>query len=70
MTASVFTRDLATAHSFARDVEAGYVWVNDAARHFPGVPFGGVKQSGVGREEDIGELESYTELKNVHVRFA
>ena len=70
LTTSVFTRDLETAHSFARDVEAGYVWVNDAARHFPGVPFGGVKQSGVGREEDIGELESYTELKNVHIRFA
>jgi acyl-CoA reductase-like NAD-dependent aldehyde dehydrogenase len=69
LTASVFTRDLATAHSFARDVEAGYVWVNESGRHFPGVPFGGVKNSGLGREEDIGELESYTELKNVHIRF-
>ena len=69
LTASVFTRDLGTAHSFARDVQAGYVWVNDSGRHFPGVPFGGVKNSGLGREEDIGELESYTELKNVHIRF-
>ena len=69
LTASVFTRDLATAHRFARDVEAGYVWVNDTSRHFTGVPFGGVKDSGVGREEDTEELLSYTQLKNVNVRF-
>jgi acyl-CoA reductase-like NAD-dependent aldehyde dehydrogenase len=69
LTASIFTRDLRTAHAFARDVEAGFVWVNDSSRHFTGVPFGGVKDSGVGREEDLGEVESYTELKNVHVRY-
>jgi acyl-CoA reductase-like NAD-dependent aldehyde dehydrogenase len=51
LTASIFTRDLATAHRFARGVEAGYVWVNDASKHFPGAPFGGFKDSGVGREE-------------------
>ncbi|MFI1164498.1 aldehyde dehydrogenase family protein [Streptomyces sp. NPDC020801] len=69
LTASVFTRDLATAHRFARDVEAGYVWVNDVSRHTPGTPFGGFKDSGVGREEDIEELLSYTQPKNVHVSF-
>jgi acyl-CoA reductase-like NAD-dependent aldehyde dehydrogenase len=69
LTASVFTGDLATAHRFARDVEAGYVWVNDASRHFPGVPFGGVKNSGVGREEGFEELASYAQPKNVNVRF-
>jgi betaine-aldehyde dehydrogenase len=69
LTASVFTRDLSTAHRFARDVEAGYVWVNDSARHFLGVPYGGVKNSGVGREEGFEELASYTEPKNVNVRF-
>ena len=36
LTASIYTRDLATAHRFARDVEAGYVWVNDTQRHVPG----------------------------------
>ena len=35
LTASIFTGDLRTAHRFARDVQAGYVWVNDSARHFP-----------------------------------
>lgn len=67
LTASVFTRDLGTAHRFARDIEAGFVWVNDSSRHFLGVPYGGVKESGVGREEDLSEVLSYTQLKNVNV---
>ncbi len=68
LTGSVYTRDLATAHRYAEEVEAGYVWVNDSSRHFIGVPFGGVKNSGVGREESMEELLSYTESKNVNVR--
>lgn len=70
LTASVFTRDLGTALAFARDVEAGYVWVNDSSKHFPGAPYGGVKNSGVGRDEDLDEIDSYTQIKSVHVRFA
>jgi acyl-CoA reductase-like NAD-dependent aldehyde dehydrogenase len=70
LTASVFTRDLARAHRFAEEVEAGYVWVNESSRHILGAPFGGVKDSGVGREEGFEELVSYTQAKNVHVRFA
>jgi acyl-CoA reductase-like NAD-dependent aldehyde dehydrogenase len=69
LTASVFTRDVGTAHRFAEDVEAGYVWVNEVSRHIPGAPYGGVKNSGIGREEDFDELLSYTQLKNVHVRY-
>jgi betaine-aldehyde dehydrogenase len=70
LTASVFTSDLGRAHRFARDVEAGYVWVNDASRHFLGAPYGGVKNSGVGREEGIEEIRSYAEVKNINVNFA
>ena len=70
LTASVFTADLRTAHRFARDVQAGYVWVNDSSRHFPGTPYGGVKESGVGREEDLGEMLSYLHTKNVNVLLA
>jgi betaine-aldehyde dehydrogenase len=70
LTASVFTGDLRTAHRFARDVEAGYVWVNDSSRHFTGTPFGGFKDSGVGREEDVDEILSYTQVKNVNVLLA
>jgi acyl-CoA reductase-like NAD-dependent aldehyde dehydrogenase len=69
LTASVFTRNLHTALAFARDVDAGYVWVNETSRHFLGAPFGGVKNSGVGREEDLEEIESYTQLKSVNIRF-
>jgi len=70
LTASVWTRDLRTAHAFARDVEAGYVWVNDSSRHFLATPFGGFKDSGLGREEDHEELASYTQVKNVNINFA
>jgi betaine-aldehyde dehydrogenase len=69
LTASVYTNDLRTAHAFARDVEAGFVWVNDSGRHFLGAPFGGYKDSGVGREEDTEELYSYTQVKNVNIAF-
>jgi betaine-aldehyde dehydrogenase len=69
LTASAFTRDLRTAIAFSRDVEAGYVWINETSRHFIGAPFGGVKNSGVGREEDLTEIESYTQLKSVNMRF-
>jgi len=69
LTASVYTRDLRTALAFSRDVDAGYVWVNETSRHFIGAPFGGVKNSGVGREEDLEEIESYTQLKSINIRF-
>ncbi|MFC0527697.1 aldehyde dehydrogenase family protein [Phytohabitans kaempferiae] len=67
LTASVWTRDLARAHHVARDVDAGYVWVNTASRHFAGLPFGGVKDSGLGREESVEELRSFTQDKAVSV---
>ncbi len=70
LTAAVYTRDLTLAHRFANDVEAGFVWVNDSSRHFVGAPFGGFKNSGIGREEDIEELESYTQVKNVNVWYS
>jgi betaine-aldehyde dehydrogenase len=46
---------------------SGYVWVNGASTHHVGVPFGGVKQSGIGREESIEELYACTQIKNVNV---
>jgi len=70
LTASIYTSNVGLAHRFANDVEAGYVWVNDSSRHFLGVPFGGYKDSGLGREEDIEELESFTQVKNVNVLYA
>jgi betaine-aldehyde dehydrogenase len=69
LSASVFTENLSTALSFARDIEAGYVWVNDVSGHFVATGFGGLKDSGVGREENLEEVLSYTQTKNVNVLF-
>lgn len=69
LSAAIFTRDLDTAHRAAARVQAGYVWVNHAGPHFVGVPFGGYKQSGMGREESIEELYACTQVKNVNIRF-
>jgi acyl-CoA reductase-like NAD-dependent aldehyde dehydrogenase len=70
LTASVWTKDLGRAHRMARDIEAGYVWINTSAAHYPGVPYGGVKRSGVGgKEECLEELLSYTEEKVVNVLY-
>jgi betaine-aldehyde dehydrogenase len=68
LTCSIWTNDLDTAHRTATGVEAGYVWVNEVGSHFPGAPFGGYKQSGIGREECLEELISYTEEKNIYIR--
>jgi betaine-aldehyde dehydrogenase len=68
LTASIWTHDLDRAHRLASKVEAGYIWVNGASTHHVGVPFGGVKQSGIGREESIEELLACTQIKNVNVR--
>ena len=70
LTCSIWTRDIDNALRAARDVQAGYVWVNEVGRHFLGAPFGGVKQSGLGREECLAELLAFTQEKNIHVRLA
>jgi betaine-aldehyde dehydrogenase len=51
-------------------LDAGYVWVNDSTIHYFGTPFGGMKDSGIGREEGRDELFSYLETKAVHLRLA
>jgi len=67
LTCSIWTNDLATAHRAAAAVEAGFVWINEVSKHFLGAPFGGYKQSGIGREEGIEELLSFTREKNIHI---
>ena len=68
LTASVWTNDLAIAHKTADALDAGYVWINDSTRHYFGTPFGGTKNSALGREESKDELFSYLESKVVHTR--
>ncbi|KAA8641921.1 hypothetical protein EYZ11_011785 [Aspergillus tanneri] len=65
--AAVFTRDLERAHRVAAEIEAGMVWVNSSQDCDPRVPFGGVKQSGIGRELGEAGLEAYSQIKAVHV---
>jgi acyl-CoA reductase-like NAD-dependent aldehyde dehydrogenase len=67
LTASIFTNDIKTAFRAARAIKSGYIWINGASGHFYGTPFGGFKNSGLGREEGIDELLSYTEVKTIHV---
>ncbi len=67
LTCSIWTNDLRTAHRTAGEVQAGFVWINEVSKHFLGAPFGGYKQSGMGREESIAELLDFTQEKNIHV---
>jgi len=67
LTAGVWTNDLRTAHRMAAELEAGYLWINAASRHYWGAPYGGFKDSGVGREEGIDELLSFTQVKTVNM---
>src|SRR5215470_13361226 len=59
LTASIWTNDLSTAHRTAAAVQAGFVWINEVSKHFLGAPFGGYKQSGIGREECFEEMLAY-----------
>src|SRR5271169_2402873 len=68
LTASIWTNDLSIAHRTASAVQSGFVWINEVSKHFLGAPFGGFKQSGIGREECFEELIAYTQEKNIHVR--
>jgi betaine-aldehyde dehydrogenase len=65
LTANIATNDLSAAIRMSRRVEAGFVWVNGRGERPFGAPFGGHKHSGLGEENSLGELLSYTQTKNV-----
>ncbi|MFC7212961.1 aldehyde dehydrogenase family protein [Saliphagus sp. GCM10025334] len=67
--AGVWTNDLSRAHRFARDLEYGMVSVNEYPVTFPQTPFGGVKESGEGREQGAEAIGEYTQAKNVNINF-
>lgn len=68
LTGSVWTRDLATAHRVAGEMQAGYVWINNSAIPLLGAPIGGYKQSGIGRVMCFELLMQMTQVKNVHIQ--
>jgi acyl-CoA reductase-like NAD-dependent aldehyde dehydrogenase len=65
--ATVWTGDAARGHRVAKAIKAGTVGINMPYTAFPGIPFGGYKQSGFGRELGLDTLEAYLETKSVLV---
>jgi acyl-CoA reductase-like NAD-dependent aldehyde dehydrogenase len=68
LAASVWSRDLTTAHRAAKALRAGTVWVNTFDMSSITTPFGGFKQSGTGRDRSMHSLDGYTHLKTTWVQ--
>ena len=67
LAAGVFTRDLARGHRVAAALQAGTTWINAYNLTPVEAPFGGVKLSGIGRENSAAAIEHYSQLKSVYV---
>jgi acyl-CoA reductase-like NAD-dependent aldehyde dehydrogenase len=68
LTASIWTQDITRALAMTSRIESGYIWVNDVERRYPGVPFGGWKQSGIGTEQGLAqELLTFSRNKSVNI---
>ncbi len=67
LSAGVFTRDMARGHRMAAALQAGSTWINAYNLTPVEAPFGGVKMSGVGRENSKAAVEHYTQVKSVYV---
>jgi betaine-aldehyde dehydrogenase len=67
LSAGVFTRDIQRAHRVIARLEAGTCWINNYNITPIEMPFGGNKQSGIGRENSLAAIEHYTQLKSVYV---
>ncbi|MBB5318098.1 acyl-CoA reductase-like NAD-dependent aldehyde dehydrogenase [Edaphobacter lichenicola] len=67
LSASVWTSDVTTAHKVARDLEAGVVWVNCYDLGDMTQPWGGFKQSGIGRDKCLNTLNAVSESKSVWI---
>ena len=67
LAAGVFTRDLSRAHRVIGNIEAGTCWINAYNLTPVEIPFGGFKQSGIGRENSLAALAHYSQLKSVYV---
>ncbi|PIB27566.1 aldehyde dehydrogenase family protein [Maribacter sp. 4G9] len=69
LAAYVFAGELGRGLRIAEELEAGSVWINNIQRSYHDVPFGGVKQSGIGREKGRYGIESFTELKTIYFSY-
>lgn len=68
LSASIWTNDLRRAHRVASQIEAGIIWVNTWFLRDLRTPFGGMKQSGIGREGGMHSFEFYSELTNICIK--
>ncbi|RSL68326.1 hypothetical protein CEP54_002833 [Fusarium duplospermum] len=66
LVAALFTEKIARAHTVARRLQAGIVWINSSGDSHFGIPFGGYKSSCIGRELGLYALDTYTQSKAVH----
>ena len=69
LSASIWTSDLSTAHQIAKDIEFGIVWVNAWNLRDLRTPFGGMKDSGLGREGGNESMRFFSETKNVCINY-
>jgi phenylacetaldehyde dehydrogenase len=67
LAAGLWTSDLSRAHRMAAELEAGMIWINTYNAFDAAIPFGGVKQSGLGRDLGDAAVDSFTELKSVTI---
>ena len=65
----LWTRDVGRAHGIAAAMRTGMVWVNCYKRVSPGAPFGGIGQSGYGRDLGVESIHEYTDAKSVVINF-
>jgi aldehyde dehydrogenase (NAD+) len=70
LAAGIWTNDLRRAHRVAHAIRAGTIWINSYRAVSPAVPFGGFKQSGIGRENGLESLREFTETKTVWVELS
>jgi aminomuconate-semialdehyde/2-hydroxymuconate-6-semialdehyde dehydrogenase len=66
---SIYTQDIGRANRLAKQIEVGLCWINSWFLRDLRTPFGGSKQSGIGREGGVHSFEFYTELRNVMIKF-
>jgi succinate-semialdehyde dehydrogenase/glutarate-semialdehyde dehydrogenase len=69
LAAYLFSGNLGNALEWANRLECGSVWINGIHQAFPEAPFGGMKESGLGREKSIFGIEEYTELKTIYLSY-
>lgn len=67
LAAAVFTENMRKGHKIAAKLAAGMVWINSSGDSHFGIPFGGYKSSGIGKDLGPYALDSYTQAKAVHV---